>query len=378
MKNSSVIAAVALTGIVAGAAGYQLGKRQSANPGDASSVNARHGQRPVGGAERPSVEKTNLDGLRASLDAETDPLKRFNLALRNMEAWVATDPAGALAWLKSQQPSARRDEVIRRALLQYAETHPQGAAEWARDNLTGTDFHNALIRICEQWARNNGREAAAWAAALPQSQARDAALEGLTFAWAAQDPAAARQYLKDNPLDPTLSSILRYAAFAGWAKTDPRGAVAASLQSSREFNDPEQFANTLANWATVDVASAAKWLADNAVNPAERLAAAKELAGIFASHSPDAGVDWLQTLGAAEKPAALREFADAWASSDPAAAALWAAKLPAGEMDEETMSRILNGFLANDHAKFESWRNSLPDGPLKQQAMKAASTGEEE
>lgn len=378
MKTPSVIAAVALTGIVAGGAGYQLGKRHSANPGDAASLNTRHGQRPAGAVERPSIEKADVAGLGASLDAEPDPLKRFNLALGKMEAWVAADPAGALAWLKSQQPSARRDEVIRRALLQYAETHPQGAAEWARDNLTGTDFHNSLIRICEQWARSNGREAAAWTASLPQSQARDAALEGLTFAWAAQDPGAARQYLKDNPLDPTLSSILRYAAFAGWAKTDPPNAVRASLQSSRDFNDPEQFANTLANWATVDVASAAKWLADNPVNPAERLAAAKELAGIFASHSPDAGVDWLGSLGGPEKQAALREFADAWASSDPAAAAVWAAKLPAGEMDEETMSRILNGFLANDHAKFESWRNSLPDGPLKQQAMKAAATGEEE
>jgi hypothetical protein len=295
-----------------------------------------------------------------------------------MESWVAADPAGALAWLKSQQASARRDEVIHRALRQFAETNPQGAAEWARENLTGTDFHNTLIRICEQWARSNGREAAAWTSSLPQSQARDAALEGLTFAWASQDPAAARQYLKDNPLDPTLASILRHAVFAGWAKSDPQGAVQASLQSSRDFNDPEQFANTLANWATVDVASAAKWLLDNPVRPEERTLAVKELAGIFASQSPDAGIAWLGKLGGRDKQEAIREFADSWASSDPAAAAAWAATLPAGGIDEETAAKILHGFLANDHAAFETWRNSLPEGPLKQQAMNLASSSEED
>ena len=201
------------------------------------------------------LNSTDLTRLQSELDAETDPLKRFNLALKSMEAWVNADPKAALAWLRSQQPSGRRDEVIHRALQQYAGNDPKGAAEWARDNLSGIDLNNTLIRICEQWSRANGREAAEWTSALPPSQARDAALEGLTFSWASQDPAAALEYLKTANLDPTLASILRYAAYAGWAKTDPQNAVRESLQSSRAFNDPEQFANTLANWATIDVTS---------------------------------------------------------------------------------------------------------------------------
>ena len=370
MKTSSVIAAIALTGIIAGTAGYQIGLRRT--PQSAASVETTPPRTNAGTERRIVLNPTDLTKLRAELDGETEPLKRFNHALKNMEAWVNADPKGALAWLRSQQPSGRRDEVIHRALQQYASNNPQEAAEWAKDNLTGIDLNNTLIRICEQWSRTNGREAAEWTSALPPSHARDAALEGLTFAWASQDPAAALEYLKASQVDPTLASILRYAAYAGWAKTDPVNAVRGSLESSRVFNDPGQFANTLANWATIDVAAAGKWLLENPLNPTEKTLAAKELAGIYANHSPQAGIAWINQLEGADKKAALGEFADGWASSDPSSAAQWAATLPAGSLDDDAVAKILHGFLSDDHAAFEKWRDSLTDGPLKQQALKVA------
>lgn len=379
MKTTSVLTAIALTGIIAGTAGYQIGLRQGPQRAMPAHTPGSQSSRTSGATERMIVlKKTDLAKLRSELDSETEPLKRFNLALKNMEAWVNADPEGALAWLKSQQPSGRRDEVVHRALQQYAENDPKGAAEWARQYLTGIDLNNTLIRICEQWSRSNGLEAAGWTSALPQSHARDAALEGLTFSWASQDPAAALEFIKTGNLDPTLASILRNAAYAGWAKTDPQNAVRESLQSSRAFNDPEQFANTLANWATIDVAAAGRWLLENPLNPVEKTLAAKELAGIYANHSPEAGIAWINQLEGADKKAALGEFADSWASSNPAAAAQWAATLPAGSLDDDTVAKVLHGFLADDHAAFEKWRDSLADGPLKQQAMKVAAGDNDE
>ena len=379
MKTSSVLAAIALTGIITGTAGYQIGLRQGPQRATAAQTPGSYSSRGSGNTERMIVlKKADLTKLRSELDSETEPLKRFNLALKSMEAWVNADPRGALAWLKSQQPSGRRDEVIHRALQQYAGNDPKGAAEWAQDNLTGIDLNNTLIRICEQWSRNDGREAAEWTSALPPSQARDAALEGLTFAWASQDPAAALEYLKTANLDPTLASILRNAAYAGWAKTDPQNAVRESLQSSRAFNDPEQFANTLANWATIDVAAAGQWLLENPLNPGEKTLAAKELAGIYANHSPEAGIKWINKLEGADKRAALGEFADSWASSDPASAAQWTATLPAGSLDDDTVAKVLHGFLADDQVAFQKWRDSLTEGPLKQQAMKLSAGDYEE
>ena len=171
--------------------------------------------------------------LRVRLDAEKNPLARFKLALQQFEAWVAKDPRDALAWLASQPPSGRRDEVMRMALNQYSETDAKGAADWALHNLTGVDLNNTLIAIAENWAQENGREAAAWFLALPATAERDAAIENLFFAWASNEPSAALAFLESNRSQSDLAATLRRAALAGWVKSEPQAAVAASLALSR-------------------------------------------------------------------------------------------------------------------------------------------------
>ena len=88
---------------------------------------------------------------------------------------------------------------------------------------------NAIIAIAENWALENGSEAAGWFLALPASQERSAALENIFFAWASNEPAAALDYLKSASGTGELSPTLTRATLAGWAKSDPQAAVAASL-----------------------------------------------------------------------------------------------------------------------------------------------------
>jgi hypothetical protein len=382
MKPATLATVALMIAILSGTAGYFLGRNQHtepplARPAPATAVPNGKPQsaRPAGRGFTPS----DLTKLRADLDREANPLTRFKLALRNLEDWINADPKGALAWLKSQQPSGRRDEVIRLALGQFAENDPKGASQWAIENLSGIEFNNALIRICEAWARRDGLEAATWLTALPASRERDAAMEGMFFAWATEDPAAAMDFLKKNPANDELSAILRYAAFAGWAKVDPQAAVSASLESSRTFEDPAQFANTLANWATIDLGESSQWLLENVRDVAEREAAVIELAGIFAHQSPAAGIAWIGKLNAGtERDAALNQFASEWANSDPASAASWAAAQNLGKLNDESVSEILHGFLAKDGNAFEAWRAALPEGPLKSRAQEAGAMAEDE
>lgn len=330
-------------------------------------------------ARKAEADLSDFTDPRAELDREPDPLARFKLALRNMEAWMNADPEGALSWLKSEQPSGRRDEVIRMALGQFAENDPKGAAEWATKNLAGAELNNTLILIAEPWAERNGLEAANWFFALPVTRERDAALETLLFAWAAEDPAAALNYLKKNPGSGDMAGMLRVAAFAGWAKSDPQGAVAASLLSSRTNNDPAQFANTLANWATIDLAGSSQWLLANVEGGEERALAVEELATIFAHQSPDAGLAWIGRLNAgAEREIAVNKLAEEWASADPAAAAQWAASQTMGALNEQSVGEILHNFLAEDSSAFEAWRAALPEGPLKDQAAKVGAMASDE
>lgn len=376
MKPATQIIGGLVIAISCGAGGYFLGNREATARLQSGPVKV-----PVNSpalVRRNSSPAADPAKLRARLDAEKNPLVRFKMAAQQLEAWVAKDPRDALAWLASQQPSGRRDEVMRMALSQYAETDAKGAADWALHNLTGEDLNNTLIAIAEGWAQENGGEAAAWFLALPATPERDAAIENMFFSWASNEPAAALAFVAANTGTGDLTPTLRRAALAGWAKSDPQAAVAASLALSRTNNDTGQFANTLANWATMDLEGSSQWLLANLPAGNERTAAARELGIIFAQQSPEAGVAWLDKLGAgAERDAAASSLVVGWARSSPEEAAKWAASQSSSNLSGEAISEIAHNFLLKDAAAFQAWRAVLPDGPLKTQFAQAAIPGED-
>ncbi len=378
MKPGFQIIGALVIGAGCGIGGYLLGNGQARHAVSADSAASkppqRAGQMPVG--TRGGLPAVDPKALRAQLDAEKNPLTRFKLALQNLEAWVAKDPEDALAWLASQQASDRRDDVIGMALNQYSDIDAKGAADWAMKNLSGNDLNNTIIAIAENWARENGGEAATWFLALPVTPERDAAMENVLFNWASNEPAAALDFLKTHPEIADLAPILRRAALAGWAKSDPLGAVGSSLALSKANNDPDQFANTVANWATVDLQGSSEWLLANNPPGVERTAAAQELATIFAQQSPDAGKDWLEKLAAGtERDAAANALVSTWSRVSPAEAANWAVSQTSSTVTPETAAIIAHNFLMKDPAGFQTWRAALPAGPIKDQANRTGAAG---
>lgn len=378
MRLSSLL----LTAVIFGGLGFLLGRltqTDSVRPieptasADGVSPGYRAGERKWSGpGQGPS-------DLRAKLAREANPLARYKLAMDHMEAWVGRDPRGALDWIKSQQPSVRRKEVMRLALAQFAESDPKGAAEWVMANLSGIELHNSLIQISGPWSRINGTEAVNWLSSLPTSKERDAALESAFFGWGTVDPVAAVEYAGAKVTDKGLASVLRRASYAGWAKSDPVAAVSASLDSSRGHGDMTQFANTLANWATVDLAASSEWLSKNVSNPAERAEAVLELSTIFARQSPDAGLEWIGGLpDENERRLASNQFAVDWASVDSAASAKWASEQSPGLLSDQAQMEILQSYLADDATAFDQWRKSLPEGALKQKAADLVAPANEE
>ena len=361
--------------LVFGGGGYWIGKRQSSPvevPGVA--IVGTSDARPI----RSLAAVVDFSDLRLKLDAEKDPLARFKLAIAHLEGWVAKNPLDALDWLASQAASLRRDEMVRLALYQFSETDARGAAEWAMKNLSGGDLNNSLIAIANNWATENGREAAGWFLKLPATRERDAAVEGMFFTWASNEPAAALDFLDSDSAVGDLSPTLRRAALAGWAKSDPQAAVTASLESSRTRNDPAQFANTLANWATLDLGASSDWLLANVPASDQRTSAVGELAMIFAHQSPAAGVAWLDKLaGGAERDLAASTLAAEWSGFAPADAAKWAATLNAAVLSAEAVDEISRNFLWKDPAAFQSWRDALPAGAMKELAAQVAASDED-
>lgn len=371
-----------LTAVIFGGLGFLLGRLTQT--GFEQLAETRASVEAVSPGYREREKKWSGPGrepsdLRAKLEREADPLVRYKLAMDHMEAWVARDPQGALDWIKSQQSSLRRKEVMRLALAQFAESDPKAAAEWVMANLSGVELHNSLIQISAPWSRTNGLEAANWLSTLAASKQRDAALESALFGWGTVDPIAAVEYAGSKVANKELASALRRASYAGWAKSDPLAAVSASLDSSRSHGDMSQFANTLANWATVDLAASSEWLMKNVSNPNERIDAVLELSTIYARQSPDAGLKWIGGLSDQnERRLASNQFAVDWASVDPAASAKWASEQVLGLLSDQAQMEILQSYLADDSAAFDQWRELLPEGDLKQKAADLVAPESEE
>ncbi len=381
MNLATQITGALAIAILFGSGGYLLGKRQTT----ATATKAAHRgtierQSNISSSTRPGASPSlDVAGLHAKLDAEKNPLLRFKLAMPNMEAWVQRNPVDALDWLKSQPKTERRDELIRLALNHFSENDPKGAAGWATANLSGADLNNTLIAIAENWAEQNGLEATTWFLALPPSTQRDAAVENMIFSWASNAPEAALRYLKENPSIGDLSPVLQRAALAGWAKSDPVKAVTTSLSLSQTNNDPGLFGNTLANWATMDLQASSDWLMEQVKPGGERTAAIQELATIYAQQSPDAGITWLEKLTAGnERDAAANSFVSGWSSADAASAAKWAASQNSSALSPDAVSAVVHNFLMNDANAFQTWRATLPEGPVKQQADKIGTPAAEE
>jgi hypothetical protein len=368
MKPLALTAGAFTIAILCGGGGYLIGKRESAQsaPSSAAETTVSRPLNSSGVPKKSPAASVDPKALIDALNQETNPLRRFNLALQNLETWVDKDPKGALDWLAAQPASERRNDVIRMALNQFAGIDAKAAADWAMQNQSGVDLNNSLIAIAEDWAGQNGRQAADWFLTLPATLERDAAVENIFFSWASNEPAAALEFLKAEPAIGELAPTLRRAALAGWVKSDPLAAVAASLSLSRANQDPGQFANTLANWATVDLEGSSQWLLSNLPAGRERLAATGELAVIYAQQSPEAGVAWLGKLEpGAERDAAASSLAAAWSRSGPLEAAKWAASQTSSELTADAVSEIGYNLLMKDPAAFESWKTALPAGPLK-------------
>lgn len=376
MHPSTRSLAVLALSLGCGIGGYFLGKSQTEAVTQMASTSGGAVKPPI----YPRMATQSLDPvkLRAALDRETSPLARFKLALANLEAWMDKSPLEAMNWLAAQPPSARRDEVIRQALQQFASLDAKGAADWAMANLSGIELNNNLILIAESWAEQNGSEAADWFLARPATQQRDGAIENIFFSWASNEPAAALDYMKSHDLG-DLAPTLRRAAYAGWVKTEPEAAVTASLASSRASKNPDQFANTLANWATMDLESSAQWLSKNLQPGPERSAAAMELGTIFGQESPADGVAWLPKLAAgAERDAAAGSLVTSWARSSPAEAAGWLATQTTATVSPDAIAGVAHNFVMKNPVAFETWRASLPPGATKDAVATVAAVPERE
>jgi hypothetical protein len=256
-------------------------------------------------------------------------------------------------------------------------------AEWAK-NLSPEEMLAALKGLKDQPAnlqRNDlmGALYNAWAQRDPQGfltglgditvpRLRESGVDAALKAMAASDPKAALQWIKDNPGTASTSAAQQRfaAAIAGYASTDPAGALAAINALGTATPQDRQMASA----ATQALATAltdqgqfsqASDLFNQLPAGQTRTDAYTQLAQQWAESSPQDAAAWVGTLTGdpALKASASVQVAKAWAANDPAAAATWAAQQD--QQNADPNNPAANGQLLA--SAIQSWAGYDLDGP---------------
>ncbi len=329
------------------------------------------GQSKAGGGEKSSeviFDSGNMHGLRATLVAGVSGRSvDWESLLKSKDE---LDPGLLTAWARSLDPGAAA-EIIRQLKAQPP-------------NLRRNDLLGALYNVA---AERNPKDFLADEKNITVPKLREMGIDTALKTWAAQDPKSALQWIKDNP--GTASAAAddeRFAAaIAGFASTDPAGALATvSALSDSDPRDRAQksaatkaLADALANQG--DFNQAATFF--NELPPGQtRNDAYSELAQRWTELSPTDAATWVEGLtnDPSLKAAMGAEVAEGWALTDPASAATWAAKVDAestnptlaeNSAEGTLLATTIRAWTTYDLDSAGQFLNLLPTSPTKDPAV---------
>ena len=270
--------------------------------------------------------------------AELKTPKEQEAFLRDLVANHLTDAAVLLDFLEKLPVSRLRNGAIVETLQILAQNRPLSAIERIPRLLTGPDAHNAYVAAAEIWGRTDPKAALGWITLQPRSDFSAVMLEQIVSSGASDNARDVRDILTSTTFQTPQDRELAFRALAGvWAQSEPVEAIAWARQVATNTGSSEALSIGYLNWSTIDPAAASSSVLKEDGNFVARVL--PEIAGIFASNSPEAAAKWTATLPAtASKTAAVTAVAQTWAELNPGAAMSWAVTQPA-----ETRSAAMLG-----------------------------------
>lgn len=396
-----LVAAVAV--IVAGAAGYFLGKRDGAAAANAAGPAAPY-DGLIGKAMRPgdnagkgnATDKRERSGSTASgeagspaqngmaggspetiseIFARPGPLERWQSMMQL--ALTADESERAMA-LKDLSVSGATDDVdaALAALFLYsreAQEDPEAAiAAMIADN--DDEWGSVYIAgraIMSTWASDDPEAAGAYL--LKQSgdngetgSVSEELVEAVASEWSKQNPQAAFQWaLKlDENQDAALEGVL-----AGWVSRQPREAAAYVRQHAPEEGRSELYEKVAQQWARSDYRAALHWA--RGLSGEEGGGAMQEALSAWAKEDPKSaaeaftGIDFVE-----ERDRSMTVIAAEWAKDSPREAADWVLAQPGDANDRKAaIQPILYHWATTDSVAASEWLASQPAGPVTDQAI---------
>ncbi|HTB63090.1 MAG TPA: hypothetical protein VK737_05835 [Opitutales bacterium] len=341
------IAAIAVLGALSG---YWLGHHSADGNAGAKSV-------PLTATSLRAIIINNASGKTVDWRALLDSTGKIDPDL--LAAWArglsANEIGDILKTLKTMPANLRRNDLMGALYNALAQSDPKGFLTDSKD--------------------------------IPVPRLRESGIDVALQTWAAKDPKAALQWIKDNPGAASTAAInARFAAaIAGFATTDPVGA----LDAVSQLNDDNVHDRLMKNAATKALADA---LADQggfsqAAAFFSQLAAGQtrdeaygELAQRWTEISPQDAATWADSLNGDPqlKSTIGAQIASVWANNDPSAAATWAAAFDAkmnpelsgnGAPQGQMLATAIRAWTNYDLNPAGEFLNLLPASPAKDPAV---------
>ncbi len=242
--------------------------------------------------------------------AQTDTTFRNALAQGLVGAWGKKDPAGALAWSQENLSGTARNDAVGGIVQAVAEKNLVTAGELIAGMDAGPTQDRAAASLFEVWFKKGAdqRDAALeWLAALPDKEARRAALERVQWDWVWSDPAGVRDFVTGPHRDLASSGMIQQVARQQAGK-NPEAAMewAGKLPAERVSEAREQILQT---WLQVRPEGATNY-ARNLPAGDDRDRAVRTIATHLGWGSPEQAGAFLKTLPDAEQKAVMESFAN--------------------------------------------------------------------
>jgi hypothetical protein len=293
---------------------------------------------------------------------QADPLQAIAMAETMTEREAATREAASYFLRTAAENAAKMGSGVLRQLAtmpmkswmadaimgEVAKHDPELAVELAAKTLLGDGPLDSAV--CSAFAALAARDPALCLAKLPELQGAKhaSAVSAIGISWAAQDPAAALNWLLQWPESERGSYHVRVTGasndvlvqgFSEWVKSSP--------------NEARAWADAL---------------------PADslRITLQTEVAWALASNGrPAEAMQVLSSLGNAIPQKVIRNVAIGWAATDPQAAAEWAIALDPGPLQNGALAGIVGKWADSDVHGVENWLSNSPPGQARDHSVNA-------
>jgi hypothetical protein len=168
------------------------------------------------------------------------------------------DPQKALAWAQSLTDPAEKNAAVEEVMWSMSDTNPTAAAQQITQLNNPELLQNVGGSIAESLADKDPKQAVAWAEAVPAGAAQDEAMTGALSGWAKTDPKAALAYFQQKA---SKNYDAAEGIFEQWAAKSPEEAAA----QAKAIGDPQlrehAISGAVNGWLSGDdVAAVEQWV----------------------------------------------------------------------------------------------------------------------